>query len=176
MKRVISLTVAAALTCAAAPAALASDSGNPYEDIQVGVTYTVYVPGFTAGLKQRRVGPMPATATGVETNVSAEFGKRNGRNMRIQEGNPMSTDIAQGALVSTQTVQGRQAKVYAYCDPASTKKCTMADIAKVGGHLDVTLPAAAGLRDTRVWIETTGPKAISGQQLVTIARGLRPLQ
>lgn len=177
MKRAIPLTLAAiAMSLAAAPSALASGSGNPYQDIQVGVTYTVYQPTFTAGLKQLKVGPMPATATGVETNVSAEFGKKNGRNFRIQEGNPMSTDIAQGALVSTQTVQGAQAKIYAYCDPGSTKKCTLADVSKVGGHLDVTLPAAAGLRETRVWVETIGPKPISGQQLVKIAKGLKPLQ
>jgi len=175
MKRSITTTLAAAgvLAVVAAPAAVAMGSGNPYLDFQVGVTYTVYQPTFTAGIKQVKVTSMADAGAQGEANLSAAYGKKNGRNFRIQEGNPMTTDIGQGALVSTQQVQGRTAKIYAYCDPASTKKCTMADISKVGGHLDVTLPAAAGLRETRIWVETIQPAPISGQQLVSIAKSLQ---
>ena len=151
-------------------------SGNPYEDMQVGVTYTVYEPTYTAGLKQQHVGPNLVGDPGVEQNLFALFGKKHSRNMNITEGNPMSSNIGVGALVKTTKIQGQTAKIYAYCDPASTKKCTLADISKVGGHIDVTLPAATGLRDTRVWVETIGPKAISGQQLIKVAQGLKPVQ
>ncbi len=164
-----------ALVAAAAPA-MAMGSGNPYEDMQAGVTYTVYEPTFTAGLKQQHVGPnlVPA-APGVEQNLFALYGKKHGRNLNITEGNPMTSDIGVGELVKTTKVNGQTAKVYAYCDPESTKKCSLADISKVGGHVDVTLPAGPNLRETRVWVETIGPKAISGQQLIKVAQGLQPV-
>lgn len=167
--------IAGAGLVAVATPAMAMGSGNPYQDMQVGVTYTVYEPTFTAGLKQQHVGPNLAGAPGVEENLFALFGKKHGRNMNITEGNPMSSDIGVGELVKTTKIQGQTAKVYAYCDPESTKKCTLADISKVGGHVDVTLPAGPGLRDTRVWVETVGPKAISGQQLIKVAQGLKPV-
>ena len=163
------------LVAAAAPA-LAMGSGNPFQDMQDGVTYTVYQPGFTAGLKARHVGPNLFTDPGVDQNLAAIYGKTNGRNVNITEGNPMSSDIGVGRLVKTLKIQGRTAKVYAYCDEASTAKCTLADIGKVGGHVDVTLPAASSaLRDTRVWVETIRPTPISGQQLIKVAKGLKPV-
>ncbi len=165
----------AGLVAVAAPA-MAMGSGNPYEDMQVGVTYTVYEPTFTAGLKQQHVGPNLSAETGVDQNLFAVYGKKNGRSVYITEGNPMTSDIGQGALVKTLKIQGRDAKVYAYCDPASAKKCTLADVGKVGGHVDVTLPGGPNLRDTRVWVETISPKPISGQQLIKIAQGLTPVQ
>ena len=182
MKRVAALSCAAvgivavsAISAAAAPAASASGSGSAYQDFQTGVTYTVYQPTFTAGISSVKVTGMSDAGTTDEENLSASYGKKNSKNFRIQEGNPMTTDIGQGALVAKVKVQGRTAKVYAYCDPASSKKCTMADIAKVGGHLDVTLPAAKGLHQTRVWIETLRTRAISGAQLISIAKGLKQL-
>jgi len=164
-----------ALVAAAAPA-LAMGSGNPYEDMQVGVTYTVYEPTYTAGLKQKHVGPNMWHEEGVDQNMLALFGKNHGRNLNITEGNPMTSDIGQGELVRTFKIQGRTANVYAYCDPASTAKCTLADIGRLGGHIDVTLPAASpSLRETRVWVETIQPKPISGQQLIKVAKGLKPV-
>ncbi len=164
----------AGLVAVAAPA-MAMGSGNPYQDMQTGVTYTVYEPTFTAGLKQQHVGPNLAGAPGIEQNLLALYGKKHGRNMNITEGNPMSSDIGVGELVKTTTIQGRTAKVYAYCDPESKKKCTLACVSKYGGHVDVTLPGGPGLRDTRVWVETVGPEAISGQQLIKVAQGLKPV-
>lgn len=170
------LAATAVATTALAASALAMGSGNPYEDMQVGVTYTVYEPTYTAGLKQQHVGPNMWGEPGVDQNLLAVFGKKNGRNLDITEGNPMTSDIGVGALVKTVKIQGRDAKVYAYCDPESTKKCTLADVGRYGGHIDVTLPAASGLRDTRVWLETIQPAPISGQQLIKVAQGLKPVQ
>lgn len=177
MKRRIAAAIGltAAVVAVATPA-LAMGSGNPYLDMQTGVTYTVYQPTYTAGLQVRHVGPNLATVTGVEQNLTAIFGKRNGRNFSITEGNPMGEDIAVGRLVKTVTVQGRQAQVFAYCDPASNAPCTMGSIAKVGGHLTVTLPAAPNLRETIVWVETIQSRPIAGEQLIKIAQGLKPVQ
>lgn len=177
MKRRITAVVAvSAATLALAAPALAMGSGNPFLDMQTGVTYTVYQPTFTAGLQQVHVGPNLVTTPGKEQNLLAQYGKRNGRDFSITEGNPITQDIGVGQLVKTVTVQGRPAKLYAYCDPASSAPCNLGSIAKFGGHLEVTLPAAANLRETVVQIETIVPKPISGQQLVQIAEGLKPTQ
>ena len=74
------------------------------------------------------------------------------------------------------SIDGAKATVHAYCDPASSKACTRADVLKYGGNLQVTLPAATGLRPTTVWIETFSAKNISAQQLVRIARSLKAIQ
>lgn len=169
---------AAAATVLAAVPAQAMGSGNPYEDVQVGVTYTVYSPTFTAGLNVVRAGGNAATAPGIEENVYALYGKQNGRNFSIYEGNPLGSDPGYGKVVMNTTVQGVPATVTAFCDPSNARqwaRCKASDINKVGGYLKVTLPAATGLRPTVVVIETDGPSPISAQQLVQIAQGMQAL-
>lgn len=154
--------------------ASAMGSGNPYEDLQVGVGYTVYQPTFTAGIKQVFVGGNDNCRPGVDENLLAKFGKRNGRGFAIYEGNPMCSDIGVGQKVLTANINGSTAVVVAYCDPASRKPCKSSDVMKFGGHLEVTLPGVNGLQSTRIWIETYSKKNLSAQQLVQIARGLSP--
>lgn len=178
MRKIVIVIATAAATLALASPAQAMGSGNPYDDLQGGVTYTVYSPTFTAGLNVRSVGGNAATAPGIEENLVASFGKRNGRNVTIYEGNPLGSDPGYGKLVMTATVQGAKASVYAFCDPATPsawRSCSPASVSKVGGYLLVTLPAAKGLRPTSVQLETDGPKALSAQQLVQIARGMQPI-
>lgn len=181
MRKVVTLIAAAASTAAVlalAGPAHAMGSGNPFEDLQAGVTYTVYSPTYTAGLNVVAAGGNPATAPGIEENLAASYGKKNGRNVTIYEGNPLGSDPGYGKLVMTTTVQGAKARVYAFCDPATPsqwRSCSPASVSKVGGYLLVTLPAAKGLRPTFVQMETDGPKALSAQQLVQIAKGLQPI-
>lgn len=170
----VAAVAAAGLVAASAIPATAMGSGNPYADMQVGVTYTVYQPSYVAGLKVKHIGSSLMSEPGVDQNLLAIYGKTHGRNVSITEGNPMTQDIGQGQLVKTVKVQGRDAKVYAYCDPASSDPCSLKDIGKVGGHIDMTLPAGPGLRETRVWVETIQPRPINGNQLIKVARGLRP--
>jgi hypothetical protein len=179
MRRVVSVATALAATALSAAAlagpAVAMGSGNPYEDMQVGVTYTVYEPAYTAGLKLQHFGGNTACATGVEENALGVYGKASARRFTITEGNPMCSDIGVGEAVLTRTIKGAKATVYAYCDPAATTACTAADVRRHGGHLAVTLPAATGLRPTTVWIETFGAQNLTAHQLVRIARGLAPV-
>lgn len=169
--------MAAATIAIIATPALAMGSGNIYLDTQVGVTYTVYQPTFTVGLKiaSSKNFALQCAAGKSEQNLSTKYGTKT-KVLKLTQGNPMSSDIEQGATVLTTKIQGETARVQAYCDPASAKKCTVADVAKFGGHLEVKLPAAKGLRLTRVWVETMGKTPLSAQQLVTIAKGLRPVQ
>jgi len=176
MKGRIALAAAATvvLTAVGLVPAAAMGSGNPYEDVQVGVTYTVYQPTFTAGLNQQFVGANNWCPPGVEQNMLAKFGKRSQRSFSIFEGNPMCSDIGNGQVVLTTNVNGSRATVTAYCDPASRTPCKTSDVIKFGGHLEVTLPGVNGLKPTRIWIETYSKKNLSAQQLVQIARGLQP--
>ena len=177
-KHLITIAAAALATAALAGPAQAMGSGNGYEDMQAGVTYTVYSPTFTAGLNVIRAGGNPATAPGMEQNVYALYGKKNGRNLSIYEGNPLGSDPGMGKVVMTTTVQGQPATVTAFCDPGNASqwsRCKASDVNKVGGYLKVTLPAAKGLRPTVVVIETDGPSPISAQQLVQVAKGMQPI-
>lgn len=175
MKRVLGAIATTALIMGSAAPVNAMGTGDAYENMQVGVTYTVYEPSFTAGIKARHLGGNDLCRKGTEQNLTVQYGKGNGRNFTITEGNPMCSDIGNGATVLRTTVNGSKAFVQAYCDPASSKKCTKADVIKFGGHLEVTLPGANGLRPTRIWIETYGGNNLSAQQLVQIAKGLTPV-
>lgn len=155
--------------------ALAMGSSDAYENFQVGVTYTVFEPSFTAGLKATHIGGNDLCPAGTEENLTARYGKSNGRQFTISEGNPMCWDIGIGTTVLTTRIGGAKAFVQAYCDPASSRKCTKADVVRFGGHLEVTLPAANGLRSTQIWIETYGGRNLSAEQLVQIAKGLVPV-
>jgi len=172
-----SLAVAASfalLSAITAPSVHAMGSDNAYDNMQVGVTYTVYEPTFTAGLKAQHVGGNDLCQPGTEENLWAFYGKKSGRSFSITEGNPMCSDIGVGQKVMTAKVGSATATVVAYCDPESSAPCNKGSVAKYGGHLEVMMPAAPNLRPTRVWIETFGTKNLSAQQLVTIARGLVP--
>ncbi|CAB4902731.1 MAG: hypothetical protein F2923_02905 [Actinobacteria bacterium] len=178
MKKVATfLAIAGACTVVVSTSAFAMGSGNIYVDTQVGVTYTVYQPTVTTGLKLTSKSnlALPCASGAAEENLATKYGTKT-QILSLTEGNPMCSDIGQGATVLTTKVQGATAKVQAYCDPALSLKCTVADVSKFGGHLDVKLPAIKGLRPTRVWIETTGKTPLSAQQLVTIAKGLQPVQ
>ena len=155
----------------------AMGSGDAYEDLQVGVTYTVYEPSFTAGLKAQHIGGNDLCPPGTEQNLLATYGKRSKRQFTLWQGNPMCSDIGVGQEVMTTMIDGAKAVVVAYCDPESSAPCNKASVRKHGGHLDVTLPAGGpGLRPTRVWIETYSANNLSAQQLVRIARSLAPVQ
>jgi hypothetical protein len=175
VKRVLGTISAIALTIGFVSPAQAMGSSDAYENMQVGVTYTVFEPSFTAGLKARHIGGNDLCPQGTEQNLVAQYGKGNTRNFTITEGNPMCSDIGVGETVLRANINGVKAFVQAYCDPASPRKCTTADVRKFGGHLEVTLPGVNGLRSTRIWIETYGGKNLSAQQLVQIARSLAPV-
>lgn len=175
MKRILGVIAATAFIIGAAAPIQAMGTSDAYENMQVGVTYTVYEPSFTAGIKAQHLGGNDLCQKGTDQNLTVRYGKSNGRNFTITEGNPMCWDIGNGATVLRTTINGSKAFVQAYCDPASSVKCTKADVIKYGGHLEVTLPGANGLRPTRIWIETYGGNNLSAQQLVQIAKSLSPV-
>jgi len=155
--------------------ALAMGTGNPYEDIQVGVTYTVYQPSFTDGLKT----PTQATGSGqcpkgTEQNLVVAYGPKATPNFVVYEGNPICSDPGDAQQVTAVKINGATAKIFAYCP--QTQSCMRQDVKKLGGYLVVTLPAASGLRKTTVEIETDGQNSVTARKLIRIARSLQTVQ
>ncbi len=175
MKKLLGVIAASAFVIGVAAPAVAMGSGDAYENMQVGVTYTVYEPSYTAGIKAQHAGGNDLCQKGTEQNLTVIYGKADSQRLTITEGNPMCSDIGTGEVVLRTTSNVSMAYVQAYCDPASSQKCTKADVIKFGGHLEVTLPGVNGLRSTRIWIETYGGNNLSAQQLVRIARSLAPV-
>ncbi len=178
MKRITSVLVAAlvGMVGLATVPAFAMGSGNPYQDQQVGVSYTVYQPSYTAGLKTpTTASAQPDCPKGTEQNLAVSYGKKGSLQFEVTEGNPMCADIGTGPTVLVAKIHGATAVVKAYCDPSKIKVCTKADVLKYGGQLSVTLPATKGLRNTVVWIETKGKQKLSANQLVHVARSMKPV-
>ncbi len=177
MSRVLAAVAFVSMGFAALAAPVhAMGTDNPYEDIQVGVTYTVNQPSFTAGL------PTPKQASGdgdcpsgTEDNLVVEYGSGIGAQFAVVEGNPMCGDPAGAPAqkVMTFKVQGTTARVFAYCEPGDA--CTRQDVKKLGGFVRVTLPAAPGLRKVKVLVITRGNTNLSAHQLVKITKSMRPV-
>lgn len=172
--RLMATGMCMAVALLSAPAAQAMGTGDPYLDTQVGVTYTVYKPSFTAGLGMQQGGRDITCPPGTEANLFVSYGKRSAQQFTVHEGNPMCSDIGQGEVVLKKKVNGIRMIVEAYCDPSSNAPCTRADVRTFGGHLQATFPATAGLRPTTVWIETYSAKNLSAKQLIRIARSMKP--
>lgn len=177
-KSVLALTAAAgvALTAFAAGPAQAMGSGNNYADFQVGVSYTVYQPTYTNGLKQTSFNGNASDADcSAEETFDSVYGTAKGRQFSITEGNPICQDIGQGPTVYTTMIKGAKATITAYCPPPGNG-CSAKDVAKLGGHLSVIFPAGNSyLRPTQIWIETLKGHAVSANELVKIAKRMYPV-
>jgi len=170
----LTLIAAGALATGTAHASVpAMGTGNPYQDIQTGVSYTVYQPTNTLGAK-RTGSPYPNwcdAGSGAEQNLNVNYFKGNRQRFRISEANPLCFDFAVGPTVGTVKVMGRTAVITAYCPPPG-HGCSRNDVFTYGGNLRVKLPAVKGLRETDLVIETP-PKGVTASQLEIIATSLR---
>lgn len=179
MRRIVFAFAAAVLAMGAAVApAQAMGSGNPYEDMQVGVTYTVYQPSYTGGLSSHGTGNAPCT-DGSDQNTIVLYGKGSKAQLAVWEGNPICADPAgAGKVVARPTVLGATAIVQAYCDPSIAKQwasCSTKDVAVHGGSLQVTLPASGSLRATKLILVNSGKHPLSYAALLKVARSMTPI-
>jgi hypothetical protein len=170
------LTVAATALLGSTPAS-AMGSGNPYEDMQVGVGYTVYQPTYTAGIELHHTGGISCT-DGSDEALAATYGTRRWASFDIIEGKPICADAGEGKTVWRGRIQGRRAVIQAYCDPGDKREwrtCNRASVAKVGGDLQFSLPRSGNLSGTDITISTSGKAPLTARQLIRIGRGLRPV-
>jgi hypothetical protein len=175
----LALAIGLGTTLGLATPSGAMGSGNPYEDLQVGVTYTVYQPSYTAGLALSHTGGSAGCPEGTEQNMNAAYGRVRTTRLELTEGNPLCSDPGgAGKPVGPVAVLGAKAAVQVYCDPSQTqqwKSCSRSDMARYGGTLFVKLPAYGKLRATTLVLVTYGPKPLSFAQLVRVAKSMKPV-
>lgn len=175
----LAMVLGASALVAGGTAATAMGSGNPYEDLQVGVTYTVYQPGYTGGARLAHTGSQAGCPEGTEQNMVAVYGSTKRTHLSIIEGNPICGDpTGAGKSMGTVLVTGAKAHLEVYCDPAiraQWKSCSRADVAKYGGALSVTMPAYGKLRSTELVLVTYGSKPLTFTQLLKVARSMQPV-
>ena len=170
VKKVIAIVLALLVM---APAVGANDK---FADSQTGLTYSVYKPSNTLGLKATKFSLLTCQL-GQEDWIFVEYGgtKRYLQIMQtmggVQCSNPGLSKYLRAALVN-----GNKAKVYAYCDPsqmstAAYMRCGIEDIARVGGYLIYTTKALKGFEATEIQVQGIG--GITYAQLLSVAKGLK---
>ena len=174
MKKLIATFVA--LIVMAPAAAVAMGSGDKFSDAQTGLTYTVYKPSNTLGLKVSKFSLLNCQP-GKESWLYSQYGgtKRYLEIMQTMSGVKCS-DPGLSKYLRVALVNGAKAKVYVYCDPskpASFKRCGLNDIARVGGYLMFKAKAGKGLKATEIQVQGIG--GITYSQLLSVAKSLKPV-
>lgn len=174
VKKVLSLVLA--LLFMAPTTAMASDK---FADSQSGLTYSVYKPSNTLGLKTTKFSLLTCQP-GEQDWIFVQYGGtvRYLQIMQTMAGVKCS-DPGLSKYLKTLLVNGIKAKVYAYCDPsqmseAAYKRCGVEDIGRVGGYLMFTTKALKGLSATEIQVQGVG--GITYAQLVAVAKGLKTVK
>ena len=158
------------------PAMGASDR---FADSQTGLTYSVYKPSNTLGLKTTKFSLL-ACQPGEQDWIFVQYGGtvRYLQIMQTMAGVKCS-DPGLSKFLKTVLVNGIKAKVYAYCDPsqmsvAAYKRCGIEDIGRVGGYLMFTTKPLKELSATEIQVQGIG--GITYAQLVAVAKGLKTVK
>jgi hypothetical protein len=179
---VVAAAIAVALSWIATSPVKAMGTGNPYEDFQVGVTYTVYEPTFTNGLPQRQVQSIDCgSGAGQEDSLSGNYSKNKpqnkwfqGRYFALLQGNPICADGALGANMGTRTINGVKWTINSAClndGGAACSKAQSRNYKQYGGTLSATMPKVGQAQPTDVRIGFGGmPLPVA----LKIAQGLSP--
>lgn len=150
-----------------------------FADSQTGLTYSVYKPSNTLGLKTTKFSLL-ACQPGEQDWIFVQYGGtvRYLQIMQTMAGVTCS-DPGLSKYLKTVLVNGIKAKVYAYCDPsqmsvAAYKRCGIEDIGRVGGYLMFTTKPLKELSATKIQVQGIG--GITYAQLVTVAKGLKTVK
>jgi len=155
-------------------AAIAMGSGDKFSDAQTGLTYSVYKPSNTLGLKATTFNLL-ACAPGKEEWIYIKYGGTT-RYLEIMQtmAKVKCSDPGLSKYLRVATINGVSAKVYVYCDPtkpAAYKKCGVNDVARLGGYLIFTTKPAKGLKGAEIQVQGMG--GITYAQLLTVAKSLK---
>jgi hypothetical protein len=172
MKRALSalaVVLALVLTAPVFGSGSGHKSGSPskWENIQVGISYRLYRPGKTLGVKLKTLKTINC-GTGKEPWVAATYGTR-ARGFDLYEGHPICSDPGESTRVGNPTVRGAKAYLGVYCPP--TKTCTKAQGVKNGFLLQwKAKPSKPYKKNTTLQINTAH---LTLAQLMKIATGLK---
>ena len=158
-------------------------SGNPYEDFQVGVSYTIYEPTFTNGLKERQVQSIDCgSGANMEDSLVGNYAQNKqqsqwyqGRYFALLQGDPICADGALGANMGTRTINGVKWTINSGCLNDGGAACSPAqsrNYKQYGGTLSATMPKVGNAPATDVRIGFGG---MNLQPALKIAAGLTPV-
>jgi len=174
MRKFLASAIIAALLFPATQSAMAVV--DKFSEAQTGLSYTVYRPSNTLSIP-RKIFQLNDCLPGEEQWLYAKYGG-SARYLEIMETKAglKCSDPGLAKLLPSVVINGIKAKVYVYCDPAnaaSYKKCGSADIVRMGGYLIFTTKAGKSLSGTEIQVQGIG--GITYAQLVTVAKGLKPV-
>ena len=154
----------------------AMGSGDKFQDAQTGLSYIVYKPSDTAGLKLTSV-KLIDCGMGREQWVAVKYGsgKKFLEIFQNMSGKPCS-DPGLSKKLANVKVNSATSQVHVYCDPSKPevyRKCTSSDIAKVGGYLMFTATNKLNMKATQIQVQGVG--GITYQQLLKVAKSLKPM-
>ena len=155
--------------------ASAMGSGDPYVDAQTSLTYSLYKPVNTVGLHQVKFQLLTCGGGGEQwVYVAFAKGKKKIEIMQTMKGSHCS-DPGLSVKMPSVKINGITSALHIYCDPtkpSTAKKCSTADVSKVGGYLMYNLPGYYGMKGTSVQVQATG--GITYAQLIVVAKSLTP--
>lgn len=173
INKVLAIVTALAISTSSAHA---MGSGDKFQDAQTGLSYIVYKPSDTAGLKLTSVKFFDC-GVGREQWVAVKYGsgKKFIEIFQNMSGKPCS-DPGLSKKLANVKVNSATSQVHVYCDPSKPltfKKCTTAEIAKVGGYLMFTATNKLGMKATQIQVQGVG--GITYKQLLNVAKNLKPM-
>jgi hypothetical protein len=151
-------------------------ASDKYAEAQTLLSYKLYKPSNTLGIP-RNVFELNDCQAEEEQWLYAKYGGtvRYIEIMQTKAGVKCS-DPGVAKLLRPVVINGIKAKVYVYCNPAkkaSYAKCGTFDIMLVGGYLIFTTKASKGLKGSEIQVQGMG--GITYAQLVSVAKGLKPV-
>ena len=175
VKKTIAI-ILALLFLAPATAVAASDK---FSDSQTTLSYSVYKPSNTLGLKTSKFSLLQCLPDEQDW-LFVQYGGTV-RYLQIMQtmGGVKCSDPGLSKYLRAALVNGNKAKVYAYCDPtqmslAAYKRCGIEDIARVGGYLIYTTKAVKPYAPTEIQVQGFG--GITYAQLLAVAKGLKTVK
>jgi hypothetical protein len=175
VKKTIAI-ILALLFLAPATAVAASDK---FSDSQTTLSYSVYKPSNTLGLKTSKFSLLQCLPDEQDW-LFVQYGGTV-RYLQIMQtmGGVKCSDPGLSKYLRAALVNGNKAKVYAYCDPtqmslAAYKRCGTEDIARVGGYLIYTTKAVKPYAPTEIQVQGFG--GITYAQLLAVAKGLKTVK
>jgi hypothetical protein len=153
-------------------AALAMGSGDKYQDLQTGVTYTVYKPSNTLGLKPLNFEVRPCRLFPKKDQyLLAGFGGMDQGIALVETAAAFNcTGVDTPQSLGTTKINGITAKVGIYC---ATNNCKSADFLGHGGEITWVTPKTKTLGSTYIRVGTQGGFTL--KQLIAFATGLKPV-
>ena len=175
VKKTIAI-ILALLFLAPATAVAAIDK---FSDSQTTLSYSVYKPSNTLGLKTSKFSLLQCLPDEQDW-LFVQYGGTV-RYLQIMQtmGGVKCSDPGLSKYLRAALVNGNKAKVYAYCDPtqmslAAYKRCGIEDIGRVGGYLIYTTKAVKPYAPTEIQVQGFG--GITYAQLLAVAKGLKTVK